>query len=106
MSELVESLPDLFHGLGHIRTRRMFGGHGVYADDHFFALVDDGVLYLKADVISSPAFEERGLNRFEYVKDGKVMKMAYYRAPVEVLEDPDEALHWGRLAIDAAKRAK
>ena len=39
------------------------------------AIVDDGVLYLKADEISAPHFEERGLGRFEYVKDGKVQKM-------------------------------
>jgi DNA transformation protein len=106
MSALVESLPDIFHGLGFIRTRRMFGGHGVYADDVFFALVDDGVLYLKADALSAPAFEERGLSRFEYVKDGKVMKMGYYAAPDEVLEDSDEAIRWGKLAIDAALRSK
>jgi DNA transformation protein and related proteins len=106
VSELVDSLPDLFHGLGSIRTKRMFGGYGVYADDLFFAIVDDGVLYLKADAISAPHFTERGLRRFEFVMDGKAMTMAYFQAPEEVLEDPDEALHWGRLAIDAALRAR
>ena len=105
MSELIDSLPDLFHGLGTIRVKRMFGGHGVYADEWFFALVDGGVLYLKADAISRPHFTARGARPFEYVKDGKVMKMGYFEAPGEVLEDPDEAMKWGRLAIDAAKRA-
>jgi len=104
LSELLDSLPDLFHGLGTIRVQRMFGGHGVYADDVFFAIVDDGVLYLKADEISAPHFEERGRGRFEYVKDGKVQKMAYYESPEEVLEDPDEALRWGRMAVEAALR--
>jgi DNA transformation protein len=105
VSALLDSLPDLFHGLGAIRVKRMFGGHGVYADDLFFALVDNGVLYLKADAITVPHFDERGARRFEYVKDHKVMKMGYYEAPGEVLEDPDEALRWGRLAKDAAHRA-
>jgi DNA transformation protein and related proteins len=105
LSGLVDSLPDLFHGLGTIRVRRMFGGQGVYADDVFFAIVDDGVLYLKADEITASHFEERGSSRFEYVKDGRVQKMAYYQAPDEVLEDPDEALRWGRMAIEAALRA-
>mgnify|MGYP003519647061 CR=1 FL=1 len=40
-----------------------------------------------------------------YVKDGKVWKIAYFSAPAEVLEDPDEALRWGRLAVDAALRS-
>jgi len=106
VSGLVDSLPDLFHGLGSIRTKRMFGGHGVYADDLFFAIVDDDVLYLKADEMSAPHFTERGLRRFEFVMDGKVMTMAYFQAPEEVLEDPDEALLWGRLALDAALRAR
>ena len=105
MSDLVDSLPDLFHGLGSIRTKRMFGGHGIYADEVFFGWVVDDVLYFKGDAITAPHFEERGLERFEYVKDGKVMKMAFYQAPPEVLDDPDEALRWGRYAIDAALRA-
>jgi DNA transformation protein len=105
VSELVDSLPDLFHGLGSIRTKRMFGGHGVYADEVFFAWVVRDVLYLKGDEITAPHFAERGLSRFEYVKDGKVMTMAFYQAPAEVLEDPDEALRWGRYAIEASLRA-
>jgi DNA transformation protein len=104
VSELVDSLPDLFHGLGSIRSKRMFGGHGVYADEVFFAFVVDGVLYLKGDEITAPHFAERGLRRFEYVKDGKVMTMAFYQAPEEVLEDPDEAVKWGRMAIDSQLR--
>jgi DNA transformation protein and related proteins len=106
VSDLVDSLPDLFHGLGSIRSRRMFGGHGVYADEMFFAIVVDDVLYLKGDEISASHFTERGLERFEYVKDGKAMTMAYYQAPAEVLEDPDEALRWGRYAVDASLRAE
>lgn len=105
MSNLVESLPDLFHGLGFIHTRPMFGGRGVYADDVFFALVQGGMLYLRADQISKPQFVERGLRRFEYVKQGKIASLGYYEAPPEVLEDPDEALRWGRYALDAAVRA-
>ena len=105
MSEFVDSLPDLFYGLGTIRVKRMFGGHGVYADDVIFAIVDDDVLYLKADEITAPLFLERNSRRFEYVKDGKVLRIAYFSAPAEVLEDPEEALRWGRLAVEATLRS-
>ena len=105
MSGLVDALPDLFRGLGPIRVRRMFGGHGVYADDLFFAIVTGGVLYLKADAVSAPQFTALGLERFSYVKQGRTMSMAYYAAPGEVYDDPDEALRWGRLAVEAALRA-
>jgi DNA transformation protein len=106
VSGLVDALPDLLRGLGPIRVRRMFGGHGVYAGDLFFAIVADGVLYLKADAVSAPQFAARGLARFTYVKQGRTLSMAYYEAPGEVYDDPDEALHWGRLAVEAASRAK
>ena len=47
--EFSAHLDDLFGPLGPIRTRRMFGGAGVFLDDAMFALVVDDVLYMKAD---------------------------------------------------------
>ena len=44
-----EAICDLFVALGPVRTRRMFGGHGIYAGDLMFALETGGELYLKAD---------------------------------------------------------
>jgi len=105
MSGLIDYLHDVFRLLGPVRTRRMFGGHGVYLDDVFFALVDDDVLYLKADAESAVHFKELGLRQFEYVKDGKVMGMGYYEAPSDVLDDAEQARFWGQLAVDAALRA-
>ncbi len=104
MDDLRASLPDLFAALGRIETKRMFGGHGVYADGVIFGLVDDAVLYLKTDADSVALFTARQLAPFEYVKDGKVQKTSYYTAPHEVLEDPEEATRWGRLALEAALR--
>ena len=40
---------ELLAPLGRVRTRRMFGGHGLYVDDVFIALVMRGRLYLKVD---------------------------------------------------------
>ncbi len=82
----------------------MFGGYGIYLDDLMFALVADGTLYLKADKNSSNLFEDKGLPPFEYNKQGTLVKMSYYLAPEEIYEDPDVALKWGRLAVDAALR--
>lgn len=106
MSALIDYLPDVFRLLGPVRIRRMFGGHGVYLDDLFFAIVDEDVLYLKADAESAHYFKELGLPQFEYVKDGRAQQMAYYAAPAEVLDDAEQALTWGRLAVEAAMRAR
>ena len=57
---------ELLSGLGMVRTRRMFGGHGFYVDDLFIALEMREVLYLKVDASTQPRFEAAGSHRFEY----------------------------------------
>jgi DNA transformation protein and related proteins len=100
-----EAIRDLFAGLGAVRTRRMFGGQGVYAGDVMFALEASGELYLKADDSVLPAFQAAGSRPFVYEKDGRIARMSYWRLPDGAADDPDEAARWGRLAIAAARRA-
>ena len=47
-----------------LRSKRMFGGVGVYSGELFFALLDDDRLYLKVDDQTRGAFEARGLGPF------------------------------------------
>ena len=84
----------------------MFGGHGIYHDDHMFGLVADDELYLKADAETVAIFTEHGSTPFEFNKDGKMMTMSYYHAPEEIYDDPDEAVRWASLGFAAALRAK
>lgn len=106
MSEFVDYLHEVFEEFGLIRTRRMFGGHGVYHDDLMFGLIADDVLYLKADTELQEKFLERGLEQFQYVKNGKPIKMSYFMAPVEVYEDQSVAKAWAELSYGAAMRSK
>lgn len=106
MSEFVDYLHEVFAEFGPIRSRRMFGGHGIYHNDVMFGLVADDVLYLKADGQTEKVFSERGLEPFEYVKKGKSMKMSYFTAPEEIYEDLSEAKTWANLAYSAAVRKK
>ena len=91
MSEFVEFLKEVFEQFGPIHARKMFGGYGIYHKGVMFGLVADDTLYLKADKESAKEFETRGLNQFEYDKGDKVVKMSYYLAPDEILDDPKEA---------------
>lgn len=104
MSEFVEYLHEVFQPFGAIRTRRMFGGHGVYHNDLMFGLVADDELYLKTDALNIAEFAALSLGAFEFTKDGKVMKMSYYQAPEDIYDDPDTATHWAELAYGAAVR--
>ena len=91
--------------LGPLEIKRMFGGAAVYANGLIFALLDDGVIWLKADEINAPRLADAGARQFTYpAKDGKVMTMAYWSLPETALDDPDEAVDWARQSIDAALR--
>lgn len=88
---------------GGVRDRRMFGGVGIYAGRHFFALLDDDALYLKADDESRADFELAGMPPFmPFGEGGEVM--SYYRVPAEVLEDLDALGPWVEQALGAAER--
>ena len=93
-------------GFGPVVIKSMFGGAGVMRDGQMFALIDDDVLYFKADDTTKAAFEEEGLAQFTYkAKGGKLMEMNYYRAPERCLDDPDEMAKWCHNAYGAALRA-
>ena len=106
MSGFVDYLKEVFSSLGTISSRKMFGGYGIYHDGSMFGLVADDTLYLKVDKETIPEFEAKGLTPFEYAKGNKLVKMSYYLAPEEALENPDDAEYWARLAYAAALRAK
>jgi len=106
MSEFVEYLHEVFIEFGPIRSRKMFGGYGIYHNDLMFGLVAEDELYLKVDEKSEPRFVEHGLTPFEYFKNGKPFQMSYLRAPEEIYDDPEEARAWAILAFDAALRGK
>lgn len=102
--EFARYIVDQLDTLGPIRSKRMFGGHGIFFDGLMFALIADGVLYLKADEVSAPRFEDHNLNRFTYYKKDKPFHLSYYQLPEEALDDHDILLDWSRAAIDAALR--
>ena len=106
MSEFVEYLTEVFQDFGTVRSRRMFGGYGIYHDNLMFGLVADDVLYLKVDAHSATRFEDMDLKPFEYVKNGKSMKMSYYMAPEAIFDDPEIAKEWADLAFAAALRSR
>ena len=100
-----EWVREHFDALGPLEIKRMFGAASVYANGLIFALLDDGVVWLKADEVNAPLLQAAGARQFTYpMKDGAMMAMAYWSLPESAVDDPDEAVDWARRSSDAALR--
>ncbi|HEY4067419.1 MAG TPA: TfoX/Sxy family protein [Burkholderiaceae bacterium] len=104
--EFVHHCLELLAPLGSPRARRMFGGHGLYVDDVFIALIVEERLYLKADAQSRPLFEAAGCVPFTYEAKGTRKSLAYFSAPDDAMESPPLMEPWARHALAAALRAR
>ncbi len=105
-SEFLDFVIGQMAGLGQISARAMFGGHGLYCDGLFIAIVADDTLYFKADVQSQPHYEAKGLKRFQFQARGKTVQLMYFEAPTEVYDEARLMAEWGQLALGAAVRAR
>lgn len=102
-----EDLRELFAGFGPVTVRRLFGGAGIYSSSIMFALVHDGVVYLKVDDGNVAGFERENLAPFTYkTKTGRRGVMSYRRMPDRLYDDPDELALWARAALAAATRGR
>ena len=98
---------ELVAGVGPVEARRMFGGHGVYAQGVMFGLLDDDELFLKTDERSRPRFVEAGCRQWVWVsKTQRMESTGYFRPPDEAHEDPEAMTAWAALALEAALRKR
>lgn len=110
MSEYIDFVMDRLygiadsHGIKQFRSKRMFGGHGIYADGTFFAIIADQELYFKVDKETQSFFEDIGSEPFTYEKNGKPYQMSYWRINEDILDDCDELSRLFGFALDAAHR--
>jgi DNA transformation protein len=101
-----DDIRELFRVFGPVEVRRMFGGAGIWAEGTMFALVSDGVIYLKADAHNISAFEREKLEPFAYATStGRRGVMSYRRMPDRLYDDPDGLALWARDALAAAGRS-
>jgi DNA transformation protein len=102
MAVSAEYLEYVLEQLGQVttvRSRKMFGGAGIYQDDTMFALItSDDVLHLKADDSNRADFLAQDMPQF--------FNMPYYQLPVEVLEDSEALRLWVNKAIEVAIATK
>lgn len=82
-----------------IRSRPMFGGVGIYADDLMFAIIDDDRLFFKVDDTNRQDYLDRGMAPWEIAN-------TYYEVPCESLDDAEELSVWVDKAMKVAESKK
>ena len=100
----LEFVLDQLSRMPGVRSRRMFGAHGLYQRDDFFAIVDDGRLYFRTSDTTRPEYESRGMKPF--APTPKQVLKNYFEVPVDILEDDSELCEWAKKAVTAQRDSK
>ncbi|PIR00921.1 MAG: competence protein TfoX [Nitrospinae bacterium CG11_big_fil_rev_8_21_14_0_20_45_15] len=78
--------------LSGLTNRRLFGGYGFYLDGKFFAILYQGRVYFKTDIVTRAPYLEQGMQAFRPTE--KQTLKNYYEVPAEVLEDSEQLMQW------------
>ena len=95
-SSFLDYVLEQLDGMRGLKVRRMFGGHGLYMEGAFFAIVHRGTLYFRTDEASRAAFVRADSRPFN--PKGRVELHRYYAVPADVLEDAGALCAWARTA--------
>ena len=96
----VDEAAKLLADVPEYSQRAMFGGYGLYSNGRVFAIMDEGLIYLKGDAISAPLYEESEGIQFGYMSKNGPMTMKYWR-----FASNDILLEHVQDALDTVQRA-
>ena len=99
---LIAFLMEQLERLPAIHVQRMFGGYGMYSDELFFAIIDEGCVYFKTDEVTKTRYEARDLPPFKPGENYKPFK--YHLVPVDVIEDAELLTEWAREALKVSQK--
>lgn len=103
-SGFVDYILDILSDYGNIKSRKMFGGYGIYKDKTIFAIIIDDEIYFKADKILAEEYKSYGSHPFTYKRDEKTVALSYWYVPSEVLEDSDRLKIWFNKSLSIARK--
>ncbi|RTZ15747.1 TfoX/Sxy family DNA transformation protein [Vibrio aquaticus] len=96
----------LFEQLGTIKSRSMFGGFGIFADDTMFALVVKDKLHVRADDALAKKFKSLDLEPYVYKKRGFPVVTKYFALAQDWADDSEKTIEIARAALHAANNEK
>ena len=89
---------------GAIRTKKMFGGVGIYFEDLFFALISQDKLYFKVDDSTRQDYINFGMEPFQSFSENPMK--GYYELPKEIFDNSIELKVWIENSVNIAKSKK
>ncbi len=95
---------DILSPLYTIKARKMFGGYGLYTNGKIFGLIARKELYFKANEKAAEWFMQFDSEPFSYERNGKIIKMSYWKVPPEILEDQESLEQWLRVSLQDCAR--
>jgi DNA transformation protein len=93
--DLRDRVIDALGGLP-IRSRRLFGGYGLYLGEKFFGVVSDRKLYFRTDEASRPSYRQRGMPPLQprYRPRGPKTVDRNFQVPQAIVDDIDALREW------------
>ncbi len=98
-----EFVLDQLAELRGVRSRAMFGGHGLYRGPRFFGIVYRNRLYFKVTPQTRGDYEAEGMKPFR--PGPKQTLTSFYEVPLDVLEEAERLVAWAATAVSAAARS-
>jgi DNA transformation protein len=87
------------------RSRRMFGGYGLYLNDAFFGVISDSHLYFRTDEASRAEYTTRGMPALQPMHRPRGPKTVdrNFEVPRAVVENPDLLRDWAIRATQSER---
>ena len=80
-----------------VKSRKMFGGYGLYSDGTFFGIIYQGRLYFNITPDTVSMYLAQGMTPFR--PNAKQTLKTYYEVPVDVVEDAEQLTAWAEQAL-------
>lgn len=90
--------------LSGVRTRKMFGGTGIFHSAVMFGLISDNKLYFRTGATNVAHYLKQGQTPYIHSCFGTYFALPYYSVPIFVQLDEGTLAEWAEKAMDVSKQ--
>lgn len=96
--EYLDYVMEKLSPIGDVKSRAMFGGHGIFNEGLMFALIAEDSLYFKVNDSNRDMYQSARSKPFPH-------GISYWEIPSDVLEDDTKLHQWANISIAIAQEA-